>query len=175
MRKFLYIILAVLLASIPAYAAQKVGSFGIPNSSGTAPLEVDSDRMLSFATDAGIKASYEAAVTSDTITASESGKTFIIDPVSPMTLTLPDADVGLNFTFTSVSGTASGGATKKFILDPKSTDRFRGVVSSVVGTTFAIGDSVISTGVTGDSITIFCGQDTYWDVTAIRNTFVDAN
>lgn len=173
MRKFLYIILAVLLASIPAYAAQKVGSFGIPNSSGTAPLEVDSDRMISFATDAGIKASYEAATTSDTLTAADSGKTFIITPTTTVTFTLPDADVGLNYRFTAAVGHANG--NKKFILDPQSTDTFVGAVNGTTTSTFAAGDGLISPGATGDSITIFCATDTYWTVVDRTGTFVDNN
>ncbi len=48
----LKIILILLLVISPAWSAQKVGTFGAPNSSGTAPLEVDSDRKLNIASDA---------------------------------------------------------------------------------------------------------------------------
>lgn len=174
MRNAWFLSLLVLLVFCwPAFSADKVGMMGAPNTSGVGPLEVDSDRVITIATDAGIKASYELVTTSDTITASETGKTFIINPASQMTLTLPDADVGMSFKFTANNGNAGG--TKKFILDPQSTDTLRGVVNSAAASTFAAGDSVISPGVTGDSITLFCAQDTYWDVVDIRGTFSDNN
>lgn len=172
MRKVFLLLLALAIAG-NANAASKVGTMGVPNSSGNAPLEVNSDRTLTIATDAGIILPYELATTNDTITAAETGKTFLVNPSSQATFTLPDADVGMSFTFTANGGHGDG--TKKFILDPQSTDTIRGVVNSGATSTFAAGDSVISPGVTGDSITIFSAEDTYWDVVDMRGTFADNN
>ena len=179
MRKAWFVLVMLFILACPVHAADIVGTSGTPNSSGVYTTQVDTDRVVTVASDATLyvagatKMSYEAAITSDTLTALESGKTFIVNPTTQMTFTLPDADVGLMYTFTASNGNAAG--TKKFILDPKSTDTLRGVVNSSSTSTFAVGDSVISPGVTGDSITIFCAEDTYWDVVARIGTFVDNN
>jgi len=53
MKRLCLLLIAVLfLASGVAFAASKVGMFGVPNSSGTGPMEVDSDRAISVASDA---------------------------------------------------------------------------------------------------------------------------
>lgn len=46
------LIVLAFAVTMPVYAATKVGTFGVPNSSGTAPLEVDSDRNVTVASDA---------------------------------------------------------------------------------------------------------------------------
>lgn len=51
MKKLLSIIF-VLALCVPALAATKVGTFGVPNSSSTAPMEVDDARAISVASDA---------------------------------------------------------------------------------------------------------------------------
>jgi len=171
--KFLLLLalVAVLIVS-GAQAADIVDMFGIPNSSGVAPLRVDTDGVIVVAPDAGLKVAYEVATTSDTITAEESGKTFIYKPASTTsTFILPDADVGMFFKFTA----ANGGATKKMVINPQDTDYIRGAVNSAALNTFATGDSITSPGNTGDSITFFCAEDLYWDVVDRTGTFVDSN
>ena len=166
----IFMLAAFMVMVLPSYSASLVTNLGIPNSSGVGPLQIDSDRVITIAADAGIKYAYEATATSDTLTAADSGKTFILDPlVDDVTFTLPDADVGLNFIFNASDGSG------KFILEPQSTDYFRGVVNSAAGNTFSTGDSVISPGNTGDSISIFCGEDLYWNVLYKIGTFVDNN
>jgi hypothetical protein len=172
MKKVLFLIMACALFACPSVrAADTVDMFGVPNSSGVAPMSVDTDRMITIAPSAGVINSYELATTNDTLTAVDCGKTFIVTEASQTTFVLPDANVGCKLTFTSTTGAS----TKKFILNPQDTDYFRGVVNSSAANTFAVGDSVISPGNTGDSITIFCGEDLYWDVVQKTGTFVDAN
>ena len=48
------ILLMLMLLCGPVDAAQKVGTFGAPNASGSAPLEVDSDRKITIETDASL-------------------------------------------------------------------------------------------------------------------------
>lgn len=58
MRKLIVLSLFILLAFCAlAQAASKVGTFGAPNSSGTAPMEVDSDRAITVASDATLTVS----------------------------------------------------------------------------------------------------------------------
>lgn len=51
----LVLMLAVGLILSQAYAATKVGTFGVPNASGTSPMEVDSDRKITIASDANLE------------------------------------------------------------------------------------------------------------------------
>lgn len=167
-------LIVISLMAINGYCTTKVGTFGIEDSTNVYNLEAKSDNIVYVRPSGGIAFPYEAATTSDTITAQETGKTFIINPANAgVTFTLPDADVGLFFTFTQSVGSASG--TKKFTIDPQSTDTIRGAVNGTSATTFAAGDSLKSPGATGDSVTIFCAEDTIWDVVDMRGTFVDNN
>ena len=167
MKKILILCFMLALA-VSVHAADIASTDGLPNDSGIYPIQVDSDRVVTFAADAGIKYSYEAVTSSDTLTVGESGKTLIVDPVnSGVTFTLPDADVGMKFTFTASDG------NQNFVVNPQDTDFFRGVVNSAAGSTFSAGDSVISPGNSGDSITVFCGEDLYWDVVQKTGTWVD--
>lgn len=72
MRKFLLVLAMLVMAGSIAFAASKVATFGVPNSAGTAPLEVDSDRLISVATDATVDingaTNVDAAVTVDSLT-----------------------------------------------------------------------------------------------------------
>lgn len=173
--KSLALLLAVLVVCVGySQAADLVGVFGVPNSSGIPPMKVDTDRVITIAADAGVVMPYELATTSDTITAVECGKTFIVNPsTAGVVFTLPNADVGCSLTFVQSVGSAAG--TKKFSIDPQSTDTLRGVVNGTSGSTFAAGDKATSPGATGDSISIFCGEDTYWDTVMKIGTFVDSN
>lgn len=56
MRKALFVLMFAFVCGV-AFAASKVGTFGAPNSSGTAPMEVDSDRAITVASDATFTAS----------------------------------------------------------------------------------------------------------------------
>lgn len=173
MKRLILAIAALCLFSGLAMAAQKVGTFGTLNSSGTAPLEVDIDRTIYFASDAGIVYPYEVATTSDTLTATESGKTIIYRPASTRsTFTLPTAQDGLWFRF--VAATGSSHVNKELVIDPASTDTLVGCVVSGATSTFAAGDSIISAGTTGDSLTLV-GMNGYWYCTDRISTWVDNN
>lgn len=73
MKRFIMLIAVLIMAGSIAFAASKVATFGVPNSAGTAPLEVDSDRLISVATDATMDidgaVNVDAAVTVDSIQA----------------------------------------------------------------------------------------------------------
>jgi hypothetical protein len=57
MKRFILAIGILLMVGGVAFAAQKVGMFGVPNSSGTGPMEVDSDRAITVASDATLTVS----------------------------------------------------------------------------------------------------------------------
>ena len=107
----------------------------------------------------------ETVTTSDTITAAESGKTFIITADSGyIEFTLPTAAAGLNYTFISINGGVGTGQynTGRVYIDPASTDVIHGCVTSDSGTTLAAGDSIFSSGSTGDAVTLVSHAATYW-------------
>jgi hypothetical protein len=170
MRKAWFLSLLVLFLSVcSVHAADLVATAGTPNSSGVYTMQVDSDRVVTVADDAGFKLPYEVAITSDTITAAETGKTFSVTTVKQgygdyVTMTLPTAAVGSEFTFIA--------DTKTIIyLDPAAADTIR--YGSAV---FAAGDKIgNSSAATGDSITLFCPVATYWSVKAVNGTWADAN
>lgn len=72
MKRFIMLIAALIMAGGAAFAASKVATFGVPNSAGTAPLEVDADRLISVASDATMDVNgavnVDAAVTVDRLT-----------------------------------------------------------------------------------------------------------
>lgn len=177
--RVLFIIVALLALLSPAHAASKVSMFGAPNSSGTGPMEVDSDRLITVADDATLynsgaaKDNVEVATTSDTLTAAECGKTIIYDPASTQsTFILPLATAGCSFKFIQADGNAS--ALQKMIIDPNIADTLVGCVASTAATTFAAGDSLISTTSTGDTIKVTGGTNV-WYCSDRTGTFVDNN
>ena len=133
----------------------------------TTSFRVDSNGQVYY------KRLYEVATTSDTLTAAESGKTIIYNPAtSQSTFTLPTAAAGLEFTFLQAYG--HGDSLKKMVLEPADTDTFVGCVTLATTTTFAAGDSLISTTATGDTVTIV-GASTKWYCTNRIGTWVDNN
>jgi len=170
----LFTLLIIGLMCINSQAADVIGTDGAPNDSGIYAIQHTDDRIMNIATDAGIKFSYEKTTTSDTLTLKESGKTIIVNPVNDdVTFNLPDADVGMSFTFMASDGNVDG--TQKFTINPQDTDFLRGVVNGTTTSSFAAGDSAISAGSTGDSISVFCAEDLYWDVVQRTGTFTDDN
>jgi len=170
MKKFLYlVIVALLVIAVPCIAADKVTSLGVPNSSGTGVLEIDTDRIITISSDAtfstvGAKSlsSYERATANDTLTAAESGKTIsIYCPAGGCEFELPTAVAGMEFTFSSE-------LQKTFVLDPADTDTF-----SYGGA--AVGDSLTADGNTYNSITILSARANYWTVKTLVGTFNDTD
>lgn len=156
----------------PSFAAV-VACNGVPDSSGLCPLAVDDSGYTTF--NGGIYAKVEAATTNDTITAAESGKTFVVSPVSgsPVTFTLPTAVAGLSFQF--IAGTGHATTTLRYFeLDPQSTD-YLIVANSGATSTYAAGDKTKSGGITGDSIMIYCATAGTWIALDTRGTWTDGN
>lgn len=168
-KKILGLFLVLLLCGgTPAFAAI-AGHVGGVDSSGDAYGAMDTDGLFTY-----VKTDTEVQTTSDTITAVESGKVFLINISSgSLTDTLPTAAEGLTYTFTTINGHATSGQGT-CILSPQSTDIFYGCVDSDSASTFAAGDDLDSPGATGDSVTIV-GASTAWYCTHRVGTWVDGN
>ena len=171
-KKKFSILVALLIVLMVSGAAQAANTnlFSVENTSGN-EIYIDSTGVFY-----GAKASTEAATTNDTVTAAESGKTFLIDPgvTYPLTMTLPVAAAGLEYTFTAVNGMQGSSTPGRIYLDPNIADTFVGCVNSLVTSTFAAGDSLYSPGATGDTVTIV-GASTKWYCTNRVGTWVDGN
>lgn len=174
------LIIAILFLAIPSFA-EVTATMGRSNASGNYDVSTNSDDMVTFS--GGVYAKMEKATTSDTLTAAESGKIFIVEPVAgaPATFILPTAALGsitestLQYTF--VKGTSSGTWTSGnqiFYVDPQSTDKII-FLNSGVPNTFANGDKIQSSGITGDSLTLIAGPDSTWYAVNVRGTWTDAN
>jgi len=161
-------LLIVFLISGVAYAATDLLTIG---TSDTQIVNIDADGII-----IGLKQTVEAATTNDTVTAAESGKTFLIDPgvTYPLTMTLPVAAAGLEYTFISTNGMGGTGTAGRVYLDPNILDAFVGCVNSGATATFAVGDSLYSPSATGDSVTIV-GASTKWYCTQRTGTWVDGD
>lgn len=121
----------------------------------------------------GYKRTIELAVTNDTVTIAESGKVFLITPTSLTTFTLPLAANGLTYTFTTINGNASGNYGKVEI-DPNVADNFVACINSTTTAALDAGDKIVSTGATGDSVTIVGGLKT-WYCTDRIGTWTDGS
>ena len=160
MRKVLFIVIAILLVCSFVHA-EKVGTFGKLNSSGVAPLEVDSDRIITITADAGLKTSYERVTADNTLVAADSGKTISISDVAGIDFNLPTAAVGMSFTFVAES-------TNSWTLNPADADTIR-------YNDMAAGDQAKIGGATYSSLSIFCTQPLYWVVENLIGGLIDSN
>ena len=174
-KTLLLVAVFIMFIASSSFAAQQFCE-GNVNSNGLCDISIDEDGLITYT--GGQMAKYELATTSDTLTAIESGKTFVMESAvgSPSTMTLPDADVGLEFTFTQ--GSVAGSAAREnsfFYIDPQDTD-FIIFVNSEATSTMAAGDKIYnSNGYTADSIRLICAQDLYWYATDVRGTWTDGN
>ena len=111
------------------------------------------------------KALVENISSNDTVTAAESGKTFLITSASgsPAYIALPDAATGLIYHFIDGNG-------NRFAIDPDSDD-------TIKYASLSVGDRLISpaSGAAGDSLTIIATDDSTWFVNDHGATFVDNN
>lgn len=167
MNKSLKSILLVGLAicvAVPVYAQNVRSTFGNKDSTNTYAIEEKSDDIVYFRPSGGIKFPYESVTTSDTLTAQESGTTYVYSGTVNSVFTLPAAAVGMEFSFVST------GDSSTFALDPDGTDTIKWDISSVP---LDGGDKLISPGATEDSITIFSGVANEWAVKSINGTFTD--
>lgn len=167
--KMLAFILAVLFIAMPQANAVVVTCNGIPDSSGNCPLSIDNSGMTTF--NGGVYTKYEAKTTNDTLTAAESGTTYIVTPSSAAIITLPVAAAGLHYKF--VTGN-QGVATKTLTINPDDTDIIV-FANSAVGLTMAAGDAVKNSGLTGDSLELIAVGTGYWYATEVRGTWTDVN
>lgn len=174
---FLTLIIAFFcMFCMPVYAVV-VATMGNPNSTGAYDLSMDSDRMLTA--NGGLYAKYEIITTNDTLTLIDSGGTSIIEGVGTTSfatyITLPDADVGLEYNFIVGGGMTpmtGGSDVPHVIINPQDTDTIYFVNSSAANT-FEAGDSILSLGATGDSIRFTCGKDLFWYADNVRGTWTD--
>lgn len=168
-KALLLILFALALACSPLQAAL-VSCIGSPDSSGNCPIEIDDSSQITFP--GTVIQKYEVSTTNDTLTASDSGKVYLVNyNTGPIGYALPTSTAGLTYTFTAINGHATSGQARIYI-NPAITDTFVGCVNSSVTSTFAAGDSLYSPGATGDSVTIV-GYPLYWYCTDRIGTWVD--
>lgn len=160
--KKLLLSLLLLVICTPSFAGV-TATFGDQNSSGLYRVAADTDGVVTFQSNTGILWPYEAATTSDTLTAYETGKTIVATAAA--TFTLPTAAPGMQFTVIA-------GTNKVIALDPASGDRFYYGANGF----WSNGDRIWNTSsTTGDSVTIFSTTANRWDVRGIVGTWADAN
>lgn len=165
MKPRLFIIAAIMLMAClvcaPVFASVVTATMGDTNSSGEYRVKADSDGVITFAADTGIKFPYEAGTTSDTLTAAETGKTIVSSaPTYPPTYTLPAAAVGMEFTFVGTTAVA-------ILIDPDGTDTIK------VGSA-AAGQKIYNSSATvGDSITLFCATANEWAAKTKSGTWAE--
>jgi len=176
----LAIIFAFMLVMPSLSLAEKVATFGRADSSGRYTMEADSDRLITYP-GGGIKAKYELVTTNNSLAATESGITLIVegqyDTSSTITITLPDADVGLEYTIV-VGGsmtelTGGSGEVPTVVVNPQDTDYI--FIDNAGASTYAVGDATESAGVTGDSLHVICAKDLYWTTVNSEGTWSDIN
>jgi len=108
--------------SNPGYCAL-TAAIGDQNSSGNYRVEVDTDGVVTFANDTGIKFPYNSGTTDETLEAADSGRTYVTTTgtVNTVQITLPAAAVGMVYPF--IAGTTL--------------DTIFTVPTGTIGTTFA--------------------------------------
>lgn len=168
-------LLALLVAPVLVQAAEVTATFGNQNSSGEYRIKADTDGVITFASDTGIKYPYEhytSANTNNTLTADESGKV-ITDTGAASGPTasgscskhiLPTAAPGLMFTFTA-------GSKCSMTIDTVDTNDT--ILYSISGTGLDAGDSIKSTGQAGDSVTVVSTLANKWSIVQMKGTWTD--
>ncbi len=161
MKKLLLLLAVLLIAVVPAFAGDQLTLTG---------FNISSDGQTAY------RSLIEEITTSDTVTASESGKVFVITPADTkqVKMTLPTAAAGLTYTFYAADGGTAAAVNKYVIVDPASTDTFVGCVNSASATTFATGDALKNAGATGDTVTLV-GNTLYWYCTSRTGVWSDNN
>lgn len=169
------LLLVAILFPVLANAADNVATFGNQNSSNVYRVVADTDGVVTFASDTGIKYPYEhytSANTNNTLTAAESGKVITdTGAASGPTATgscskhiLPTAAPGLVFTFTAGS---------KCSMTVDTADTNDTILYSISGTGLDAGDSIKSTGQAGDSVTVFSTLANKWSIIQMKGSWTD--
>lgn len=167
MKPRLLIVAAIMLLACfmcsPVSAAVLTGTFGDKNSSGNYRMQIDNDGLLTFASDTGIKFPYQSGTTNDTLTAADSGRTYVVTSgaISAPTLQLPAAAVGMVYPIVSAT-------TEQIAINPNGTD----IINYA---SLSAGDAIINGGAKGDKITFYCVTANEWSVSVDVGTWVDAN
>ena len=160
------ILIAVIMAMLvctPVFAAI-TATIGDQNSSGDYRVEVDSDGVFKFQNDTSILFPYQSGTTNDTLTAADSGRTYVVTSgaVSAVILKFPPAAVGMEFPIVSAT-------TELIYLNPNGTD----IINYA---SLAAGDAIYnSSSAKGDSITLFCVTAGEWSVKNAYGTWADGN
>lgn len=152
-------IMCFLSSTIPIDAAT-VTALGRKDSTDTYVVEIDEDNIVNFRSDAGIKFPYQSGTTNDTLTAADSGRTFVTSSgtVSSVFLNLPDAVPGLNYPVIT-------GTTHSVYINPLGTD----IINYA---SLAAGDSIYnSSAAKGDSIVLICVIADQWEVDIHNGTW----
>lgn len=152
----------ILLFAVPSYSATLTATIGDQNSSGKYRVEVDTDGVFTFQTDTGINFPYQSGTTNDTLTAADSGRTYVTSSgtVSAVVITVPTAVPGMVFPFIT-------GTTHALYILPQSTD-------TINYASLAAGSSIFnSTAAKGDSIKLICVIANIWDVEISNGTWAD--
>ena len=174
----LMLLLSLTFLLMPLVKAETTATFGDQNSSGEYRLKASSDAnggYVTFAADTGIVYPYErytSANTDNTLLSNESGKTIVDTGGGPLSggvgmcskHILPTAAPGLQFTF--IAGTKC-----TMTVDTASTSDT--IEYSISGTLLDAGDSVKSTGQSGDSITVFSTVANKWSIKDMKSTWTD--
>lgn len=121
------------------------------------------------------RTAWETVTTNDTVTVLDSGRRYFANiSTGELVFTLPTANDGLSYTFTSINGNGES-SQGKIILNPQSTDTFVGCVNGTATTTFAAGDDLDSPEATGDSVTIVATSSNQWVCTDRIGTWADGD
>ena len=159
----LIVMMCFMFAAVPVDAS-KVTALGRKNTSEEYVFEIDEDGLVTFRADAGIKFPYQSGTTNDTLTAADSGRTYVTSSgtVGAVLIDLPDAVPGLNYPFIT-------GTTHSVYINPEGTD----IINYA---SLAAGDSIYnSTAAKGDSIILFCVTADQWEVDIHNGTWADGN
>ena len=157
---------------LPAFAI-KITALGNYNSDGTAngnyDLEIDnSGRVRVYGAQ---MTKYELIATNISIGVTQSGTTFAVrhgstaaaSLAATITVTLPTAAVGVEYTIVSAGD-------EYILVDPAAADMIYYAVSNIP---LDAGDSIKSPGTTGDSVTLICPVATKWAVKAMVGSWTD--
>ena len=158
MRKFLVLCMALLLVFSLSSGVRADDDDFIDLVAGNSNFKVDEDGALWY------KSLVENFGTNDTLTAAESGKVCLVGgdgTAGYVYITLPTAAKGLTYTIVDGEG-------NKFAVSPQATDTIKLVSASA-------GDSILSAGTVGDTITLWATASSTWYANPHGVTFTDIN
>jgi hypothetical protein len=175
--KKLGLLIALMLLTTVSYAASVTATFGDANSNAQYRVKSDTDGTITFASDTSISYPYSdvtSATVAQALAATDSGK-IIIDEgngsLSGHKFTLPRAAPGLEFTIVVGAQNISPSGLIYTTVDTVDTsDKIDFSISSVA---LSLGDSIKSTGQTGDSVTLCSAKANHWGVCSMKGSWTD--